>query len=166
MNIYVDIDDTICFHQHKDTRSYENAKPYESRIRHVNSLYDNGHKIIYWTARGTVTGIDWRDVTEEQLKRWGCKYHELILKKPAYDIFIDDKNINCHEYFKYTIRSSIKIPDVTSEDNLKILCVIPARSGSKGVLDKNIRLFNGRPLLSWSIDQMMNSKFIKNLKYL
>ena len=34
-----------------------------------------------------------------------------------------------------------------------ILCIIPARSGSKGIKDKNIKLFNGKPLLAWSILQ-------------
>tara|TARA_B100001059_G_scaffold140184_1_gene140323 strand:- start:210 stop:938 length:729 start_codon:yes stop_codon:yes gene_type:complete len=36
--------------------------------------------------------------------------------------------------------------------NLKnILAVVPARSGSKGLSDKNIKLLNGHPLLAWSI---------------
>jgi CMP-N,N'-diacetyllegionaminic acid synthase len=38
---------------------------------------------------------------------------------------------------------------------LKILCIIPARSGSKGVPNKNIKLFRGQPLLSWSIQQSL-----------
>ena len=33
----------------------------------------------------------------------------------------------------------------------KILAVIPARSGSKGLEHKNIKLLNGHPLLAWSI---------------
>jgi len=36
----------------------------------------------------------------KQLKEWGCKFHELKMGKPAYDLFIDDKNINCETYFK------------------------------------------------------------------
>lgn len=39
--------------------------------------------------------------------------------------------------------------------NLKILCIIPARSGSKGIPNKNIKLFHGQPLLSWSIQQSL-----------
>jgi len=31
------------------------------------------------------------------------------------------------------------------------LCVIPARSGSKRIVDKNIKLFNGMPIIAWSI---------------
>lgn len=32
-----------------------------------------------------------------------------------------------------------------------VMAIIPARSGSKGVLNKNIRLLSGHPLLAWSI---------------
>lgn len=35
----------------------------------------------------------------------------------------------------------------------KILCIIPARGGSKGIPLKNIYLLNGKPLLSYSIEQ-------------
>jgi CMP-N,N'-diacetyllegionaminic acid synthase len=49
-------------------------------------------------------------------------------------------------------------------DDLKILCIIPARSGSKGVKHKNIKMFKGKPLLSWSIEQAKQCKFSKNMK--
>ena len=49
---------------------------------------------MYWTARGSGTGIDWYDVTKKQLKSWGVKHHELRLGKPVYDLFIDDKAMN------------------------------------------------------------------------
>lgn len=40
----------------------------------------------------------------------------------------------------------------------QILCLIPARCGSKGIPDKNIKEFNGKPLISWSIEQAQKSK--------
>ena len=40
-----------------------------------------------------------------------------------------------------------------------ILCIIPARSGSKGIKDKNIMDFNGKPLLAWSIEQAQKSNY-------
>ena len=40
---------------------------------------------------------------------------------------------------------------------MKILYLIPARSGSKGIIDKNIKLLNGIPLLAWSIKQAIGS---------
>ena len=33
------------------------------------------------------------------------------------------------------------------------LAIIPARSGSKGIKNKNIKIFNGKPLISWTINQ-------------
>tara|TARA_B100001250_G_scaffold66509_1_gene52992 strand:+ start:16331 stop:17023 length:693 start_codon:yes stop_codon:yes gene_type:complete len=43
---------------------------------------------------------------------------------------------------------------------VKILSVIPARSGSKSLKDKNIKLFNNLPLLSYSIKYSLKSKLI------
>ena len=42
---------------------------------------------------------------------------------------------------------------------MKILCIIPARSGSKGIDDKNVKIFKSKPLLSWSIEQALQSKY-------
>ena len=97
MIIYVDIDETICISP--ESRDYSKAIPIKSRIEKINRLYEN-NTIIYWTARGTGSGIDWREVTEKQFKDWGVKYHRLKFQKPAYDLFIDDKNINSERYFK------------------------------------------------------------------
>lgn len=41
----------------------------------------------------------------------------------------------------------------------KILCIIPARAGSKGILNKNIREFCGKPLLAWTIEHALASKY-------
>jgi hypothetical protein len=40
----------------------------------------------------------------------------------------------------------------------KVLAVIPARSGSKRLPNKNTRLFAGKPLLSWAIESAIESK--------
>ena len=41
---------------------------------------------------------DWYDVTKNQLDRWGCKYHNLIVgEKPAYDLLICDKTKRIEE---------------------------------------------------------------------
>jgi CMP-N,N'-diacetyllegionaminic acid synthase len=42
----------------------------------------------------------------------------------------------------------------------KILAVIPARGGSKGVVKKNIRMVAGKPLLAWTIEAAHQSKYI------
>lgn len=36
-------------------------------------------------------------------------------------------------------------------EHKRVVCIIPARSGSKGIPSKNIKDFNGHPLLAWSI---------------
>ena len=97
MIIYVDIDETIC--ETPDSRNYSLAQPIASNIKKINKLYDEGKTIVYWTARGTGSGIDWSQTTKEQFVKWGVKYHDLKFGKPIYDLFIDDKNINSNEFF-------------------------------------------------------------------
>jgi hypothetical protein len=98
MIYYIDIDETIC--DKCEDQDYSNAEPITKNIEMINSLFDDGHSIIYWTARGTKTGKDWRRVTEEQFRLWGVKYHELCFNKPVYDYWIDDKAINAMDFFK------------------------------------------------------------------
>ena len=95
MIIYVDIDGTICFNKNSD---YENSEPRYEQIDKINKLYNEGHEIVYWTARGATTGIDWRDVTMQQLLDWKCKFHRLQMgTKPHYDLLICDKTKRIEE---------------------------------------------------------------------
>ena len=98
MIYYVDIDETICISP--EDRDYSQANPIYENIEKINNLYDEGNTIVYWTARGTGSGIDWRTTTEEQFDKWGVKYHDLKFGKPIYDMFIDDKNINSETFIK------------------------------------------------------------------
>jgi len=45
----------------------------------------------------------------------------------------------------------------------RVLAVIPARGGSKGVPRKNIRILAGKPLLAWTIEETKRSKYIDRL---
>ena len=45
----------------------------------------------------------------------------------------------------------------------KILAFIPARGGSKGIPNKNIKLFNGKPLIEWTINSALKSKLISKV---
>ena len=45
-------------------------------------------------------------------------------------------------------------------EDKKILAIIPARGGSKGVLRKNIRELCGKPLIAWTIDAAKKSRYI------
>lgn len=48
-------------------------------------------------------------------------------------------------------------------DNKKVLGIIPARGGSKGVPRKNLRLVRGKPLIAWTIEQGHKSAYIDRL---
>jgi CMP-N,N'-diacetyllegionaminic acid synthase len=43
---------------------------------------------------------------------------------------------------------------------MKIIGIIPARGGSKGIPKKNIKEYLGKPLIAYSIDQSLKSKYI------
>jgi len=45
----------------------------------------------------------------------------------------------------------------------KILALIPARGGSKGVLRKNVRLLAGKPLIAWTIEQVKQSTVVDRI---
>jgi capsule biosynthesis phosphatase len=104
MKYVIDIDGTICTQSNPD---YENAKPFYDRISKLNELYDEGHTIVYLTARGMGrTGGDAEkarnllyNFTKKQLREWNVKYHRLVLGKPAGDVYIDDKGINDKDFF-------------------------------------------------------------------
>lgn len=92
--IYVDIDGTIC----TLVENYNDAKPIPAHIDKINKLYDEGHQIVYYTARGQKTKKDWNDLTFRQLNEWGCKFHELKMNhKPHYDLMICDKTKRIEE---------------------------------------------------------------------
>ena len=98
MRIFVDIDETICFYDGVDRLGYKNAIPNKNNIVKINKLYNEGHEITYWTARGSYSGIDYLELTANQLDEWGCQYHELSVgEKPNYDLLICDKTKRIEE---------------------------------------------------------------------
>ena len=104
MKVYIiDIDGTICTQNHfnNNMRDYKQAKPLKKRIKKLNELFEKGNQIHYWTARGSLSGIDHLELTKTQLNEWGCKYSSLrVGDKPHYDVWIDDKAIWSEDYFK------------------------------------------------------------------
>jgi len=97
--IMVDIDGTICTQVGDPGKpispdEFLEAEPFPKRIEYLNSLYDEGHYIHYWTARGCMSGIDKLKETREQLDSWGVKYNDLAVFKPFYDLWIDDKGVS------------------------------------------------------------------------
>ena len=96
MIFYIDIDETICISP--ENRDYNESVPIFENIKKANDLFDAGHTVVYWTARGTGSGIDWREVTEKQFRDWKVKYHDLKFGKPIYDVMICDKVMNTEDW--------------------------------------------------------------------
>ena len=90
MRYCFDLDETIC--ATPSSRKYDDAVPYIRVIQKINELYNQGNEITIFTARGSTSGIDYRELITSQLSDWGVKFHKLIDKgKPSYDLFVDDK---------------------------------------------------------------------------
>lgn len=104
-----DIDDTIITRpmglNYLGLDKYLQCIPMLDNIKIVNDLYDSGHKIILYTARGmSVLNGDIEAVydklynlTVQQLNQFNVKYHELFLGKLYYDYWVDDKAINVND---------------------------------------------------------------------
>ena len=97
-----DIDGVVC---HTVGSDYKNSKPNKKAIKKINCLYDQGNKIIIFTARlmGR-TNNNYQEAynlgykfTLNQLQSWNLKFNELILGKPSFDLLIDDKAFNYNE---------------------------------------------------------------------
>lgn len=95
MRFVFDIDGVI-MNLVKDN-DYTKATPKMDVISLINSLFDYGHEIILFTARGSKTGIDWCEITKNQIDATGLKYHQLLFNKPYADYYIDDKLISIEE---------------------------------------------------------------------
>ena len=91
-----DLDGTLCT---LTDGKYETAEPLTDRITKVNKLFEEGHTILIFTARGATSKRDLRDFTVQQLKDWGLKYERLIMGKPHFDLLVDDKAIDDQSYF-------------------------------------------------------------------
>ena len=109
--IYVDVDGTICNNPELPNFSdqsldYSKAEPLYARIDAINDLYDEGHNITYWTARGCHSANDITELTRNQLDEWGCKYHDIqVGNKPHFDMYICDKSYNSESFFHYKERN-------------------------------------------------------------
>ena len=117
--IAFDLDDVICFrdsrYENLGPKKYNYCQPYPETIKIVNSFYDEGHKIIVYTARGMsqfdgdvqLIYENLYEKTKEHLKEWGLKYHSLVMGKIHYDVLIDDKALNSKDIDKKLIENFI-----------------------------------------------------------
>ena len=107
MKYVIDIDGTICkeiiIPNSGGKKDYSKHEPIPERIEKINKLFDAGHTIKYMTARGAVSGVDYYNLTNNQLVTWGAKFHELSVgKKEHYDVWIDDKAFWSENFFRKT----------------------------------------------------------------
>ena len=94
--ICFDIDGVICA---TNKSNYDKSKPKKKVIKYINNLFEDGYEIKIFTARymgrnsensKKVYKMGYKK-TLNQLKKWNLKFNRLILGKPSYDIFVDDK---------------------------------------------------------------------------
>lgn len=90
----IDVDNTICRTNGND---YENAVPIFENISKINKLFEAGHIVIYWTARGGSSGKDWLLFTISQLTKWGAKFNSVQTGKPSFDFIVDDRAVKIEE---------------------------------------------------------------------
>lgn len=115
--ICFDLDGVIC-----KTKgiSYKNSKPIKKNINFINLLKKKGFVIKIFTARymgrskesAILAKKKGFKLTSGQLKKWGLNYDFLIMGKPTYDLFIDDRNLffkkNWPEILFKTLKLSYK----------------------------------------------------------
>ena len=90
MKIGIDLDGTVLTQQdfHSGHGTYHLAQPIPGAIEAVNKLYQEGHTIIFYTARHHLSDVL---LAKDQLEDFGVKYHHLVGGKPGCDVFIDDR---------------------------------------------------------------------------
>lgn len=87
LQVIIDLDGVIA--EEKPTFERPLAKPIAGAKKSVNSLFEEGHTIVLYSARS------WSEylMTENWLKKNGIKYHQLIMGKPVGDVWIDDRAV-------------------------------------------------------------------------
>jgi len=113
-----DLDGVICSntkYKNSDLIDYKKSKSIPIAVKTINKLYDKGHTIIIYTARGmtryngnlSLIRKKLQKPTIESLKSWKLKYHKLIFGKIYYDLIIDDKSINYSSNWSKNLISKI-----------------------------------------------------------
>jgi capsule biosynthesis phosphatase len=126
---FVDLDNTLCISKNSD---YRNSTPILERIHELKKIKEAGHRITVWTARGATSGKNWEELTLQQLKQWEVPYDQLLMGKPHYDIYIDDKSFNVDHYWP-TNKDTI---NVSKKENEKIQ-IVPKGWGKEIIFANN-----------------------------
>ena len=97
MRYVVDIDGTIC--EHFNGPNFGSGQVYYDRIEKINKLYDEGHEIVYMTARGMGTKNNPEgNFDEESMNRARQKYGRLTETQLEEWIHVNDSE---HLYFPF-----------------------------------------------------------------
>lgn len=134
MKIFVDLDNTLCITEKGD---YNNSIPIIERIEYFNSL-SQGNTIIIWTARGSRSGIDYEELTKQQLHNWNVSYDTLLMQKPDYDVYFDDKSFN--------IDTILPIPDINDTTTKKTAIETVVKGWGKEIIFVNNNEYCGKLL--------------------
>jgi hypothetical protein len=155
MKYFIDFDNTLCTTIDGD---YINSTPLYERINKVKELKDQGHYIVIWTARGSRSNIDYRELTETQLLTWNIPYDELRMGKPDFDIMIDDK---CHNVDIFW-----RIPDINNNISKKLKSEIVPKGWGKEIIFVNNDEYCGKilaGLFNKEPTYILNKNFEKNI---
>ena len=113
--IMIDIDATLCKAPRGDdgVYKYDIAVPITETIEKTREIYNQGHQIILFTARGmktfdgNVNEIEkfHRPILKKWLKENNVPYHDLIFGKPFYLNYylVDDRNLSINQYINNNI---------------------------------------------------------------
>ena len=78
-NYLIDIDGTITDDvPNEEPERMVTCEPYPDALEIINKWYDEGHVITFFTSRTE----EHREITEVWLKKYGFKYHGLLMGKP------------------------------------------------------------------------------------
>lgn len=114
--IAFDLDDVICYrlkgYEHLGPQKYDYCQPDLEVIDLINDLYEEGNKIVIYTARGMTqyngnVALIYSELyskTIKQLNDWGLKYDQLVMGKIHYDLLIDDKALNSSDLTTQNIK--------------------------------------------------------------
>ena len=96
----IDIDGVVCEHiDNEQAHRMSEAEPYKSSIEKINTWYDEGHFICFFTARTD----EHAEATHTWLKNHDVKHHRVIFNKPrvvdgSEYHYIDDRPIRATRF--------------------------------------------------------------------
>jgi len=112
-----------------ENMDYLAAEPIQENIDLVNRMYNQGHHITLFTARGSETGTPWSKRTHIQMSSFGVKFHRCLTGKPYADMYIDDHNATLEDA-KEVLRKNWMTPgECKAMSELEVLCVAARKIG-------------------------------------